>query len=86
MTAGLRRRKYPTDGMRAGPRRAGTKADESEGAALPLATLATRIPKALHQRVKVFCFEQELRLQDFVAAALAGRLHRAKQGRRRVVR
>jgi len=69
--------------MRSGPRRAGTKADESEGAAAQLTTLATRIPQALHRRVKLFCFEQELRLQDFVAAALEGRLHRAKQVRKR---
>ena len=72
--------------MRSGPRRAGTKADESEGAAAQLTTLATRIPQALHRRVKLFCFEQELRLQDFVAAALAGRLRRAKAGRRKAVR
>jgi len=72
--------------MRKGPRRAGTKADESVGATAPRAILATRIPKALHQRIKLFCFEQELRLQDFVAAALAGRLRRAKAGRRKAVR
>ena len=72
--------------MRSGPRRAGTKADESEGAAAQLTTLATRIPQALHRRVKLFCFEQELRLQDFVAAALEGRLQRAEQGRRKAAR
>ena len=72
--------------MRAAPRRAEAKADESERAAAPFTTLATRIPQALHRRVKLFCFEQELRLQDFVAAALEGRLHRAKQGRQTIAR
>jgi len=72
--------------MRSGPRRAGTKADEREGAAAQVTTLATRIPQALHRRVKLFCFEQELRLQDFVAAALEGRLQRAQPGRRKVAR
>ena len=70
--------------MRSGPRRAGTKTHESEGAAAQLTTLATRIPQALHRRVKLFCFEQEVRLQDFVAAALEGSLHRAQPGRRKV--
>ena len=72
--------------MRSGPRRAGTKADASEGAAAQVTTLATRIPEALHRRLKLFCLQQELRLQDFVAAALELRLHRAKPGRRKVVR
>ena len=58
------------------------KADEREGAAVQFTTLATRIPAALRRRVKLFCLEQELRLQDFVAAALEGSLHRAEQGRR----
>ena len=71
--------------MRSGPRRAGVKADEREGAAVQFTTLATRIPAALRRRVKLFCLEQELRLQDFVAAALEGSLHRAEQGRRKAV-
>jgi len=52
----------------------------------PFAILSTRIPKVLRERMKFFCFEQELRLQDFVTAALEGRLRRRKPGRRTVVR
>ena len=72
--------------MRKGPRRVATRADESAGAMPPFALLSTRIPKVLRERVKLFCFEQELRLQDFVTAALEGRLRRRKPGRWTVVR
>jgi hypothetical protein len=47
--------------------RARTPANESVGATAPRAILATRIPQALHRRAKLFCFEQELRRQGFVA-------------------
>jgi len=72
--------------MRKGPRRVGARAEESAGAMQPFAILSTRIPKVLRERMKFFCFEQELRLQDFVTAALEGRLRRRKPGRRTVVR
>jgi len=86
LTAALRRRNNRLTGMRSEPGRAGTKADEREGAAAQFTTLASRIPQALHRRVKLFCFEQELRVQDLVAAALEGRLHRAQPGPRKAAR
>jgi predicted HicB family RNase H-like nuclease len=49
---------------------------------VPSAQLATRIPKALHRRLKLYCTEAEMPLQDFVAAALRERLARLA-GRKR---
>jgi hypothetical protein len=56
----------------------------------PQAQLATRIPKELHRRLKLYCVESETLLRDFVVAALREKLGggaaarpRAKTTRRR---
>jgi predicted HicB family RNase H-like nuclease len=38
--------------------------------------LATRVPKALHRRLKVYCVETETSVMDFVVQALIEKLKR----------
>src|SRR5690349_8721239 len=40
----------------------------------PWTQLATRIPKALHQRLKLHCVESDTSLMDFVVAAIREKL------------
>ena len=52
---------------------------EREGA---MARLATRIPKSLHRKLKLYCVESGLSVMEFVTAAIEEKLRRAG-GRRR---
>jgi predicted HicB family RNase H-like nuclease len=45
-----------------------------------LIQLATRIPKALHREIKLYCVENGISVMEFVAAALEDKLKR-DQGR-----
>ena len=50
----------------------------------PVAQVATRIPKELHRRLKLYCVTREIAVQDFVVEALKeklGRKTRPKKGR-----
>jgi hypothetical protein len=40
----------------------------------PMTTLATRIPKALHRELRLYCVERGITAQEVVAAALRERL------------
>lgn len=42
----------------------------------PWTQLATRIPKALHRRLKLHCVASDVSVMDFVVRALEERLHR----------
>jgi len=44
----------------------------------PLTTLGTRIPRGLICRLRVFCVQEERRLQDFVAEAVRERLQASR--------
>ena len=60
-----------------GERPAMTERDE------PIAQLATRIPKDLHRRLKLYCVTHEIAVQDFVTQAIEeklGRKARPKKG------
>jgi len=49
----------------------------------PIAQLATRIPKDLHRRLKLYCVTHEIAVQDFVTQAIQeklGRKTRPKKG------
>jgi len=49
----------------------------------PVAQLATRIPKELHRRLKLYCVTHEIDVQDFVTEAIEeklGRKPRPKKG------
>jgi len=49
----------------------------------PLTQLATRIPKELHRRLKLYCVTREIDVQDFVTEAIEeklGRKTRLKKG------
>ncbi len=49
----------------------------------PIAQLATRIPKDLHRRLKLYCVTHEIAVQDFVIQAIQeklGRKTRPKKG------
>ena len=49
----------------------------------PIAQLATRIPKELHRRVKLYCVTHEIVLMHFVTEAIEeklGRKTRPKKG------
>ena len=49
----------------------------------PIAQLATRIPKELHRRLKLYCVTHEVAVQDFVTQAIEEKLGRkagAKKG------
>ena len=47
----------------------------------PLSQLATRIPKALRQRLKLYCVETGTSLMDFVVAALREKLAKTTRER-----
>jgi len=40
----------------------------------PVAQLATRIPKELHRRLKLYCVTHEIDVQDFVTEAIEEKL------------
>ena len=42
----------------------------------PLRQLATRIPKQLHRRLKLYCVTHEIDVQDFVTEAIEEKLGR----------
>ena len=44
----------------------------------PIAQLATRIPKDLHRRLKLYCVTHEIAVQDFVTRAIEEKLGRRK--------
>jgi len=44
----------------------------------PIAQLATRIPKDLHRRLKLYCVTHEIAVQDFVTQAIEEKLGRRK--------
>ena len=46
----------------------------------PWTQLATRIPKELHRRLKLYCVESDTVLMDFVVAAVREKLGKAKPG------
>ena len=49
----------------------------------PVAQLATRIPKELHRRLKLYCVTHDIAVQDFVVEAIEeklGRKARPKKG------
>ena len=48
-----------------------------------LIQLATRIPKALHREIKLFCVHQNLSVMEFVAVALEEKLRKATRRPRR---
>jgi hypothetical protein len=43
----------------------------------PTATLATRIPKALHRRLRLYCVEHGINAQEVVEQAIRKRLARS---------
>jgi|GEM_PF-6950638 len=47
----------------------------------PQTHLATRIPRPLHRRVKLFCFTHEVAIRDFTVAAIREALGRAPDHR-----
>ena len=49
----------------------------------PIAQLATRIPKDLHRRLKLYCVTHEIALQDFVTEAIKEQLGRRSALRKR---
>ena len=53
------------------------KADE------PVAQLATRIPKELHRRLKLYCVTHEVAVQDFVTQAIEEKLGRKAGSKKR---
>jgi predicted HicB family RNase H-like nuclease len=48
----------------------------------PWSQLATRIPKGLHRRLKLYCVEREVSVMDFVTKAVREKL--AREGKRGV--
>jgi predicted HicB family RNase H-like nuclease len=52
----------------------------------PWVQLATRIPKPLHQALKVHCVTTDISLMDFVVDAIEAKLRKqgSRSGRRRV--
>ena len=49
----------------------------------PLTQLATRIPKELHRRLRVYCVTHDIVLMHFVAAAIAEKLGKKRGSTRR---
>ena len=49
----------------------------------PLTQLATRIPKQLHRRLKLYCVTHEIDVQDFVTEAIEEKLGRKRAPRKR---
>ena len=48
----------------------------------PIAQLATRIPKELHRRLKLYCVTHESDVQDFVTQAIEEKLGRKAKPKR----
>jgi len=44
----------------------------------PVAQLATRIPKELHRRLKLYCVTHDIAVQDFVVEAIEEKLGRKR--------
>ena len=44
----------------------------------PLTQLATRIPRSLHRRLRVYCVTHDVILMHFVAAAIEEKLARSR--------
>jgi len=49
----------------------------------PLTQLATRIPKELHRRLKLYCVTHEIDVQDFVTEAIEEKLGRKAKPKKR---
>ncbi len=49
----------------------------------PVAQLATRIPKELHRRLKLYCVTHDIAVQDFVVEAIEEKLGRKRAPRKR---
>jgi len=48
----------------------------------PIAQLATRIPKDLHRRLKLYCVTNDMMVQDFVVEAIEEKLGRKTKPRK----
>ena len=48
----------------------------------PWTQLATRIPKDLHRRLKLYCVTHDIMLQHFVTEAIAEKLGRKVKGKK----
>jgi len=48
----------------------------------PWTQLATRIPKPLHRELKLYCVQEDVRLMDFVVAAIREKLAPRKRAAR----
>jgi len=48
----------------------------------PVTQLATRIPKDLHRRLKLYCVTHDIMLQHFVTEAIAEKLGRRVKGKK----
>jgi predicted HicB family RNase H-like nuclease len=49
----------------------------------PLTQLATRIPKELHRRLRVYCVTHDIALMHFVVAAIEEKLGRKRGSRKK---
>ncbi|HLY38847.1 MAG TPA: hypothetical protein VKU61_12475 [Candidatus Binatia bacterium] len=47
----------------------------------PLSQLATRIPKELHRELKLHCVQADMKLMDFVVAAIREKLATRKRAK-----
>ena len=47
--------------------------------------LATRIPKELHRRLKLYCVTKDMMVQDFVVDAIEEKLGRKARPKKRVI-
>ena len=56
------------------------KAEAATTADDPGTQLATRIPKTLQRRVRVFCVESEVSIMEFVVAAIREKVSGVKTG------
>ena len=61
------------------PKRPGTSLESTE---IVYAQLATRVPRALHRRMRVHCVVSGATIQSFVESALEHKLEKAKRRRR----
>jgi predicted HicB family RNase H-like nuclease len=52
-------------------------------AEVPQTQLATRIPKDLHRRLRLYCVTQDIVLMHFVAAAIEEKLGRKRGARKK---
>jgi predicted HicB family RNase H-like nuclease len=56
----------------------------ARGTTEPWTQLATRIPKELHRRLKLYCVTNEIMVQQFVVEAIEERLGRKSVSRKKV--